>query len=389
MVAPNSGDSSKPRLSGPPLLAAALGVVLAVQALFVLSYVGALHHPKPHDVAFGVVGNSRLPLAVGKQFSLKVRPYPDEAAARSAIDHRRIDGAFVADSGGGTLLVVPAASNAGAAALGTAFGAAAAALEQKLTVVQVHTLPTGDTSGNVSFLVVMALIVGGYLASTIGMVFGGSARRRGRLASLALASVFGALLTDVFAGPVLDAVPTSKFLALWGLFVLVMTAVAYATAALQTVLGPGGDADRGRALHRLRRAGLGRHRSVGVPSRLLANLRPIPAGRCRYDRRSEHALLRRERDHQVPPDPLRLSHRRSAGSDRRPAAGERNDCRGRSRGLDGGSRHRRLEAKATVRADAGADHGTAGAVATSYGSSASSVARVITTAAASASARPA
>jgi hypothetical protein len=46
----------------------------------------------------------------------------------------------------------------------------------------------------------MALIVGGYLASTIGMVFGGSATRRGRLASLALASVLGALLTDVFAG---------------------------------------------------------------------------------------------------------------------------------------------------------------------------------------------
>jgi hypothetical protein len=239
-VAPNSGDSGEQRLSGLPLLAAALGVVLAVQALFVLSYVGALHHPKPHDVAFGVVGNSRLPIAVGQQFSLNVKQYPNEAAARSAIDHRKIDGAFVADRGGGTLLVVPAASNAGATALGTAFGAAAAALEQKLTVVQVHTLPTGDAGGNVSFLVVMALILGGYLASTIGMVFGGSARRRGRLASLALASVLGALLTDVFAGPVLDAVPTSKFLALWGLFVLVMTAVAYATAALQTVLGPGG-----------------------------------------------------------------------------------------------------------------------------------------------------
>ena len=38
----------------------------------------------------------------------------------------------------------------------------------------------------------------------------------------------------------LDAVPTSKFLVLWGLFVLVMTAVAYATAALQTVLGSAG-----------------------------------------------------------------------------------------------------------------------------------------------------
>ena len=215
-------------------------MVLAVQALFVLSYVGALHHPKPHDVAFGVIEHSPLPVAVGKVFSLKVRRYSNTQAARSAIDHRRIDGAFVASSGGGTLIVVPAASSAGATALGTAFGAAAAALEQKLTVVQVHALPAGNSSGNVSFLVVMALILGGYLASTIGMVFGGQATRRGRLASLAVASVLGALLTDVFAGPVLNAVPTSKFLVLWGLFVLVMTAVAYATAALQAVLGPAG-----------------------------------------------------------------------------------------------------------------------------------------------------
>jgi len=80
----------------------------------------------------------------------------------------------------------------------------------------------------------MALILGGYLASTIGMVFGGSVTPKRRLASLALASLLGALLTDLFAGPVLGAVPTSKFLVLWGLFALVIAAVAHATAALQT-----------------------------------------------------------------------------------------------------------------------------------------------------------
>ena len=239
-VAPNSGDSGKRMLSGLPLLAVALSVVLFVQALFVLSYVGALHHPRPHQVAFGVVGSSVLPVAVSKQFSLKVRQYPTEADARSAIDHRKIDGALIAGPAGGTLIVAPAASSAGAAALTAAFGAAATALGQKLALVQVHALPAGDAVGNVSFLLVMSLIVGGYLASTIGLIFGGSATRRGRLASLALASVLGALLTDVFAGPVLGAIPTSKFVILWALFVLVMTAVAYATAALQALLGPAG-----------------------------------------------------------------------------------------------------------------------------------------------------
>ena len=86
----------------------------------------------------------------------------------------------------------------------------------------------------------MALIIGGYLASTIGMAFGGRAKRPRRLISLAIAAVIGALLTDTFAGPVLGAVPTSKFLALWGIFTLIMMAVAFAAAALQAALGAAG-----------------------------------------------------------------------------------------------------------------------------------------------------
>jgi hypothetical protein len=86
----------------------------------------------------------------------------------------------------------------------------------------------------------MALIVGGYLASTIGMAFGGPATWRRRLGSLAICAVLGALLTDTFAGPVLGAIPTSKFLELWGVFVLVMMAVAFAAAGLQAVLGAAG-----------------------------------------------------------------------------------------------------------------------------------------------------
>ncbi len=233
-------DNTRPRLTGVPLLVAALGVVLLVQAAFVLSYVGALHAPKPHRVALGTVGASPLPAAVAKQFSLKITRYSTEADARAAIDQREINGAFVAGPAGAELIVVPAASPAMASALSGAFAAVATAVGKKIAIVQVHTLPAGDAGGNASFLVVMALIIGGYLASTIGMAFGGRGTRRRRLTSLAVAAVAGALLTDTFAGPVLGAIPTSKFLVLWGLFVLVMMAVAFATAALQTVLGAAG-----------------------------------------------------------------------------------------------------------------------------------------------------
>lgn len=238
------GDSGQPeprRLTGVPLLAAGLGVVLFVQAAFVLSYVGALHDPKPHDVRFGVVGTSPLPDAVGKAFSLRITKFATETDARSAIDHRQIDGALVAGPGrAARLLVVPAAGTAGALALTNAFSAAAAALGQTIEPVAVHGLPPGDMGGNVSFFAVMALILGGYLSSTIATVFTGTATRRGRLAALALVSAAGALLTDVFVGPMLDALPTSKFFVLWGLFAFVMLAVAYATSALQTVLGAAG-----------------------------------------------------------------------------------------------------------------------------------------------------
>ena len=117
--------------------------MLLVQAAFVSSYVGALHLPKPRDLQVGVVGQAPLAVAVAKQVGFELVPFADEAAARDAIDHRRIEGAFIAAPGGSTLLVVPAASPAMATGLAYAFGTGAAVAKQKLTVVPVHPRPAG------------------------------------------------------------------------------------------------------------------------------------------------------------------------------------------------------------------------------------------------------
>ncbi len=226
--------------AGRSRLVLALGVALLVQALFVISYVDALHSPKPHGVALGVVGDSSVPLAVGKQFSLRTVPYSSEAAALKAIDERKVQGAFIASPAGAKVIVAPAAGPSAAAALSTAFAAAAVAFHKKIEIVQVHPLPKGDAVGIVSFLLTMALVVGGYLSATMVMAFGGKATQRVRGAALACVAVLGGLITCTIAGPILGAIPTSKFLVLWGLFVLVMAAVAFAAAALQTVLGPAG-----------------------------------------------------------------------------------------------------------------------------------------------------
>ncbi len=223
-----------------PLVLGALGVVLAVQALFVVSYVGALHAPSPRDVPFGVVGPPALADAVGTRFSLRTTRYKDEAAARRAIDHRQAYGALVTTPTGLKLVVAPAAGNAVATALATAFTTAAAATGRRLTVVQLHPLPSGDRSGAVSFLVVMALVIGGYLSATIATTIGGPATHRWRAPVLAGVAVIGSLATDLVAGPLLGAIPTDKFFVLWALFAFVMLAVAWAAAALQALFGPVG-----------------------------------------------------------------------------------------------------------------------------------------------------
>ena len=302
-------EPQRRKLSGIPLLIVAIGVVLFVQALFVFSYIGALHDPKPHKVAFGVVGTSPLPIAVGKQFSLKTTQYASEADALNAIDQRKIDGALVAEPAGAKLIVVPAAGNAGASALGAVFTAAAAALNQKIAIVQAHPLPSGDASGAVSFFVVMALIIGGYLSSTIAMAFGGRSTRRRRLAALAIAAVIGALFTDTLAGPVLGAIPSSKFLVLWALFTLVMMAVAFATAALQAVLGAGGTLVVVIVFVIFGAPSSGGTVPSGVPAHSLADDRPLSPGRRRHDRRPEHHLLRRQPNSSVTDHPCRLSPR--------------------------------------------------------------------------------
>ncbi|HLL33816.1 MAG TPA: DUF3533 domain-containing protein, partial [Streptomyces sp.] len=95
--------------------------VIALQLLFIASYVGALHNPEPKDVPFGVVASqpvarqtvTRLERLPGSP--LDPRAVADEATARKQIMDRDIDGALVLNpagttdtllvaSGGGTVL---------------------------------------------------------------------------------------------------------------------------------------------------------------------------------------------------------------------------------------------------------------------------------------------
>ncbi|KQX54985.1 MULTISPECIES: hypothetical protein [unclassified Streptomyces] len=224
--------------------------VFALQLLFITSYVGALHNPKPVDVPFGVVApqqqiattlNDRLEKLPGDPFDPRV--VADEAEARDQIMNREIDGALIVDPRGrtDTLLV----ASGGGKVLSTTLEAMVTKLEaanQRLVrTVDVAPSSSQDFNGLSAFYLVIGWCVGGYICAAILAISAGSRpanRERAiiRLGALALYAVLGGLGGAIIVGPILGALPGSVA-ALWGLGALVVFAVGAATLALQSVFG--------------------------------------------------------------------------------------------------------------------------------------------------------
>ncbi|WP_431997870.1 DUF3533 domain-containing protein [Streptomyces fungicidicus] len=223
--------------------------VIALQLLFIASYVGALHHPKLRDAPFGVAGPpaaaertvNRLERLSGSP--LDPRAAPDAAAARERIRDREIDGALVLDPEGttDTLLVATGGGTSLATALERLLTGVEKSEGRALRVVDVAPASAGDANGLSSFYVVVGWCVGGYLCAAILAISAGaraSTPRRAviRLGTMALVALAGGLGGALIVGPALDALP-GGFAALWGLGALVTFAVGAATLALQATLG--------------------------------------------------------------------------------------------------------------------------------------------------------
>ncbi|MEV0093098.1 DUF3533 domain-containing protein [Streptomyces sp. NPDC050738] len=223
--------------------------VLVLQLLFITSYVGALHNPKPKDVAFGVVAPAQAaPKLVAELGQLPGKPLDpravgSEAEARKQIMNRDIDGALVVDpaSTTDTLLV----ASGGGTVLATTLTKIATTVDaaQHRTVKTVDVAPASgqDFDGLSAFYLVVGWCVGGYLCASILAISAGSRaanrdRAAIRLGSMALYSIVSGLGGAVIVGPVLGALPGS-ILALWGLGALVVFAVGAITLALQALTG--------------------------------------------------------------------------------------------------------------------------------------------------------
>lgn len=223
--------------------------VLALQLLFIASYVGALHDPRPTDVPFGVVAPGAAAERTADRLAalpgdpLDPRVVSDEAEARRRIVNREIDGALVVDPAGGTDTLLVASG--GGTVLATALERIATEVERPrqraVRTVDVAPASARDFDGLSAFYLVVGWCVGGYLLASILAISAGSRpanTRRAiiRLAVLALSALLGGLGGAIIVGPVLGALPGSVA-ALWGLGALVVFSVGAITLALQALTG--------------------------------------------------------------------------------------------------------------------------------------------------------
>ncbi|MEU2782086.1 DUF3533 domain-containing protein [Streptomyces sp. NPDC007110] len=226
--------------------------VLALSLLFITSYVGALHDPKPKDVPVGVLAPPAVAAQVVDRLAglpdspLDPRALPDAKTARAQILNRDIDGALVIDPAGtrDTLLVASGGGKVLALTLQTFFADLERTQHRTLRTVDVIPADPQDANGLTSFYLVVGWCVGGYLCASIMTISSGARRptpRRTliRLLAMAVAAAVAGLGGALIVGPILGALPGS-LPALWGLGTLTVFAVGAATLAFQSLIGLAG-----------------------------------------------------------------------------------------------------------------------------------------------------
>ncbi|MFE2301156.1 hypothetical protein ACFXAW_23595 [Streptomyces sp. NPDC059445] len=238
--APGAAASAPSRRCAVIGMVVALGICAVMQCLFATTYMSAGHAPKASDMPFGAVGSSPVLTEAQKKISLKVTQYPDEAAAKSAMDEARVFGALVSSGGTNTLIVVPSMSDLAPLDLAVRFEEAARGTGQKLKVEQYAPLPLvpKDPFGLVQALMLVPLLIGGYMSSTLLMAATGRAAGRWRAAQLAGFAVISGLVVDLIVCYWLQGFPSSKFWITWPIASLIVAVVAFVAAVLQKLLGP-------------------------------------------------------------------------------------------------------------------------------------------------------
>ena len=223
--------------------------VLAIQLLFIASYVGAFHKPTPHRIPVQVVA----PATVASEFAAQLNSLPGHPlaatvatgtpAAANAVRSDRAAGAFVADPNSNVDTVFVASG--GGAGLAEAVQQIATTVDtarhRGVKVEDLVPLQSGDYRGLTGFYLVIGWIVGGYLvAALLGVASGArpANTRRAviRLIALAPYAVLSGLVGVLIVDQLLGAL-TGHFWVLAAVGIMLVYAAAATTLAFQVLAG--------------------------------------------------------------------------------------------------------------------------------------------------------
>ena len=234
--APSTAAPSSGRARVTPVVSALL-VVAIMQCLFTLNYTTADRNPVASNLPFGVIGSSSLIAQVQKHMSLKTIQYPNQAAVHQAFDQAKIYGALVPGAKADTLIINGAASEYAGIPLVANFAAAAMQLKTPITAQTSNKPPSGDPGGVIPSIVLIALLIAGYVASTALMSVTGTATGPRRVAGLIVFAFVAALLFDLISGLFAWGWPIHQFWPMWPIMALVILTAALVASVLEKLLG--------------------------------------------------------------------------------------------------------------------------------------------------------
>ncbi|MEU5979760.1 ABC transporter permease [Streptomyces sp. NPDC047315] len=233
-----------PRGAGPSPVRRAVAVLLLVPvlvaaALWAFAWPGA--RTAPRDLPLGVAGPAAAvePIARSleqREGAFDLHRYGDEAAARAAIEDRKVYGAVVATPDGPRLLTASAASPVVAGLLREAVEGGAPDGRQ-VPVTDVVPAPSADPRGGVLAATALPLTLAGIASGAMVTVL---RLRRGRAAvTLAGAAALAALTATVLAHDWLNVL-TGSWWGEVGALALTVFTVGACTAGLAALAGPAG-----------------------------------------------------------------------------------------------------------------------------------------------------
>jgi hypothetical protein len=223
-----------------------LGVLL-VQMGFVLSYVGAFHHPTPHQIPIAIVAPATSSQVVGEinnvpGYPLHAVSVTSEEAGRKLLGEGSVSAVFIVNDAGtsDTLLVTSGGGASVAAAVQDVITRVDAAQHRSVDTIDAVPAQSGDARGLTGFYLVVGWLVGGYLmASLLGVSRGSRPATTQRAIIRLLSAVPYAVLSGLGGAIIITSLGalTGHFLALWWLGALLVFSAAAVTMAFQVLFG--------------------------------------------------------------------------------------------------------------------------------------------------------